>query len=389
MSVTSQTTSRIEVEDTYAPMERGASGAAELEMTSVAHDAWDATVANFDGVCQEQLYAYASTRWGGSRIEPRLFEKDGVVVGGALVLLKVLPLGLATLALVKWGPMLADGDRADAEALVEAMTSALVSEYADHRGMMLSIMPKLEPQAENTGYGRLMARGFQKGMGVPYPDRYVVDVTLNDEDRLAAFAQKWRYHLRKSFKTELEFEHVEQPQLDRFMALYRAMSERKQFPDYSAIAELDNLLALPRCAGRPEMFFVTRGGETVAGAVIFTAGRTATYLYGATADAALDLRAGYFLHWHIIAWLRDNTRARLYDLGGTDGFSGLHQFKSGMVGSAGFVVPAPPFANYASSWRARLFGSVAYRGYEGLRNFKNRLVSARKRLMRGLRRDAA
>jgi len=38
------------------------------------------------------------------------------------------------------------------------------------------------------------------------PNRYVVDVTPDDDARMAAFAQKWRYHLRKSLKEGLEFE---------------------------------------------------------------------------------------------------------------------------------------------------------------------------------------
>ncbi len=35
--------------------------------------------------------------------------------------------------------------------------------------------------------------------------RYVVDVSLDDEARLAAFGQKWRYNLRKAMKAGLEF----------------------------------------------------------------------------------------------------------------------------------------------------------------------------------------
>ena len=46
-----------------------------------------------------------------------------------------------------------------------------------------------------------------------------------------------------------------------------------------------------------------RAAERVAGAVIFKAGDRAAYLYGATSAAALELRAGYLLHFHIIGWL--------------------------------------------------------------------------------------
>ena len=100
-------------------------------------------------------------------------------------------------------------------------------------------------------------------------------------------------------------------------------------------------------------------GEVVAGAIIFKAGDRAVYLYGATNDKALPLRAGYFMHWHIIRWLRDNTPAHWYDLGGTDGFQGLHQFKKGMVGDAGVITPVPPVANYAAYRLPSLLGDAA------------------------------
>jgi hypothetical protein len=93
------------------------------------------------------------------------------------------------------------------------------------------------------------------------------------------------------------------------------------------------------------------------------------------------------MHWHIIRWLRDNTQATWYDLGGTDGFQGLHQFKKGMVGDAGVIRPVPPVANYASRPMAYLFGMGAFavrdsvhaakRKIEGWINPKKRPTQAR------------
>jgi hypothetical protein len=68
------------------------------------------------------------------------------------------------------------------------------------------------------------------------------------------------------------------------------------------------------------------------------------------------------MHWNIIRWLRDNTEAKWYDLGGTDGFQGLHQFKKGMVGDAGVIQPVPPVANYAAHLWPRLMGNAAFKG---------------------------
>ncbi|WMT89953.1 GNAT family N-acetyltransferase [Pelagibacterium sp. H642] len=347
---------------------------------------WDRAIAGFDGVCQEQLFAYAQLRWPGVALEPVLFSQGGRALGGALVMLQRLPLGLATIALVKWGPFLADNQAGDAEGRMAWIIDTLVAEYVNRRGMMVSIMPKVEASEDNRVAAMLAERGFRPGVGVRYPLRYVVDVTLDDDTRMAAFGQKWRYNLRKSLKAGLDFEMAAPHEVERFMALYQAMSERKLFPDFSGIATVEGLMAMPEGTARPELFFVRHGEKTVAGAVIFTAGDTACYLYGATDDAALDLRAGYFLHWHIIRWLRDNSRAKLYDLGGTDGFAGLHQFKSGMVGEAGHISPLPPVMNHATHWRAHAMGAAAYKGREILTRSRDAVLAARLDLQRRFKR---
>jgi CelD/BcsL family acetyltransferase involved in cellulose biosynthesis len=111
---------------------------------------------------------------------------------------------------------------------------------------------------------------------------------------------------------------------------------------------------------------VRNEGEVVGGAVVFKAGARAVYLYGATTPEALKLRAGYFLHWNVIRWLRDNTGARWYDLGGTDGFHGLHQFKKGMAGSAGVVSPIPRVAYFAARNMPFTIGRAAFAARDAL-----------------------
>jgi lipid II:glycine glycyltransferase (peptidoglycan interpeptide bridge formation enzyme) len=347
--------------------------------------AWDRAVSGFDGICQEQLHAYASLRWPGVELEPVLFSDGDETLGGALVMLQRLPMGVATVALVKWGPFLARNEGTDRDAVMGRMIDTLVAEYAQKRSMMVSIMPHAEAGEVNGMVEILAGRGFRPGVGVKYPMRYVVDVSLDDEARLAAFSQKWRYNLRKAMKAGLEFAVGTPDDIGRFMTLYQAMSERKLFADHSGIDTLDGLMAMPHGTARPELFFVSQGEKTIAGAAIFTAGETACYLYGATDDAALDLRAGYLLHWHIIGWLRDNTNARLYDLGGTDGFAGLHQFKSGMVGDAGHISPLPTTMNFASHWPAYVAGTAAYKAREILTRSRDAAMAARLEMQKRFR----
>lgn len=373
--------------DTIGASER-ASSVAPLDSHVADGTTWERVVSRFDGVCQEQLFTYARLRWPGVQLEPVLFSENGETVGGALVMLQTLPLGLATIALVKWAPMLANAERPDAGQVMARMVAALVAEYADTRKMMLSIMPKAEPGPGNAVQDMLAGLGFRPGVGVKFPERYLVDVRLGHDARLAAFGQKWRYNLRKAMKAGLAFAPAEPDEFGRFMTLYEAMSARKLFPDHSGIATAGALMAMPEGTARPQLFFVDHCGRTVAGAMIFTAGDTACYLYGATDDAALDLRAGYFLHWEVIRWLRENTRARFYDLGGTDGFAGLQQFKAGMVGEAGHIVGLPPAMNYASDWRAMTAGTLAYKGREWVTRSRDRIVAARLDRKRARKRKA-
>ena len=342
-------------EDALRPL-----GTNMLTRKIVSGEFWDHTISGFDGVAQEQLHVFAKSRWSSVNCEPNLFSDNGEIVGGALVMVQPLPLGLGAIAVVKWGPMLRDNQHPDAPELYARMIETLIEEYADSRAMMLSVLPKASPSPQNMALEHLKKRGFATGSKLLFPNRYIVNLRLSDEDQRKSFAQKWRYHLNKSQKQELSFEHVQGAEISRFFELYEAMSDRKKFADHSAFDTISDLMAVSQDALRPEMFFVHHEGEVVAGAIVFKAGDTAVYLYGATNDRALPLRAGYFLHWHIICWLRDNTEAKWYDLGGTDGFQGLHQFKKGMVGNAGAIEPVPAVMNYTSHMKARVFATLAY-----------------------------
>ncbi|KKB10618.1 hypothetical protein VE25_17040 [Devosia geojensis] len=354
--------SAIDEEISPAPAKAAGRPSATLPVTGeiVSGREWDETVAGFDEVCQEQLFTFATTRWPGTVQEPVLFRLGGEIVGGTLMMVQPLPLRLASIAVSKWGPMLKDTHRPDAAGLHAGMIEALIADYARKRGMMLSVLPRASIEAENGRYRQLLARGFRAGSILLFPNRYIVNLRLDDADLRKSFAQKWRYHLNKSEKEGLSFEHAGAERMGEFHALYKAMTDRKQFADHSAYETIDTLMAMEPASLRPELFFVRHESGIVGGAIVFTAGDRAVYLYGATNDRALPLRAGYFLHWHIIRWLRDNTPAQWYDLGGTDGYQGLHQFKKGMVGDAGVIRPVPPVANYAARPLPFIVGQGAF-----------------------------
>ncbi|GLQ08946.1 hypothetical protein GCM10007913_08780 [Devosia yakushimensis] len=360
-------TDRLVHTETEVPREQRRTGstALALETRIVSGAEWDRTIAGFDEVCQEQLHMFAQPRWPSVEHEPMLFLDNGEIVGGSLMMIQRLPLRLGAIAISKWAPIVRHGSRADRDAIHAAIVEAMVAEYAHKRGLMLSVLPRASLSEVNEDYERLIARGFRRGSVLGFPNRYIVNLRLNDAEQRKSFHQKWRYHLNKSEKEGLSFEHAGPERIGEFDTLYTAMTDRKQFTDHSAYETVPSLMATDIEALRPELFFVRHEGELVAGALIFKAGDRAVYLYGATNDRALPLRAGYFMHWHIIRWLRDNTEAAWYDLGGTDGYQGLHQFKKGMVGEAGVIRPVPPVANYASNPLAYALGAGAFAARDG------------------------
>lgn len=348
-----------------------------LQSVEVPDHLWDEIVADFGGVSDSMTVAFARQRWPNVELQPRLFRRDGEPVSGALVMVQRLPLKLSSIAVVKAGPALRDPDADDAQQIYEATIEALIEEFARKKRMMISIIPNASTKDPSPQYAFLMQRGFKPGSQLLFPNRYIVKLRLDDDAQRKSLAQKWRYHLNKSQKAGLSFERAGPEAFETFDKLYQAMAERKKFPDYSAYDVVPHLIQHEVESLRPELFFVRHEGDVVAGAIIFKTGRTAVYMFGATNDKALPLRAGYFLHWHIIRWLRDNTEANWYDLGGTDGFHGLHQFKKGMVGAQGVISKMPPVANFATSRRALWLGLGAYAARDGLQQVRRKINAIR------------
>ena len=137
------------------------------------------------------------------------------------------------------------------------------------------------------------------------------------------------------------------------------MVARKRFRDTDAVHLLPELAARLPASMRPRVVLASHDGVAIAGAVIVACGDTAYYMYGATEDAALPLKAGYALHWWIVNWLPE-LGVRWYDLGGEAGDPGLRQFKKGLVGKQGAIVSTPGEFDRWPGLRARFTGDAIY-----------------------------
>lgn len=357
---------------------RGRSTDPSVEVDTAAPEAWDRIAAEFDDPTYDQTACFARQQWGAPRISGLLLRRDGIVVAGAQVVIVTPPLLGRGLAYVKFGPFWRRrGEPADPE-IYRSVLRALAAEYCDRRGHCLTVLPRPNPVYGEAEAQILRELAFAVRRPMPDPNRYLVDASLAPDAAMKSLAQKWRYNLKQAQANGLEIRLGDgAADVATFAALHGAMVSRKKHDDADALHLVPTLAAgLPERM-RPRTVLVFHEGRPVAGAVVGILGDTAYYVFGASEDSALPLKAGYALHWWIAVWL-NREGVRWYDLGGEVLDPGLRQFKKGFVGKSGAVVSAAGEFDRWSSVRGRLAADAIYR----LRDLKRAAGSLRHRSSR-------
>jgi hypothetical protein len=330
------------------------------EVDTISDREWDAVVAEFDDLSLEQTASYTTPRWGAERNSHLIVREKGEIVAAARVVLLTMPVLSKGIAYVKFGPLWRRRDRDPDIAIYKFALEALAEEYCEHRGLLLTTLPRPSPDNWEIESDALAACDY--AVRRPYADknRYFVNLELDEEAQRASLGQKWRYNLRKAEKSNLIVKLIPGEEGIRlFQALHGEMVERKNASHGDAVDLLPGLQASLPAAVAPQVILAFRDGIPIAGAAVAVHGDTVYYIYGASGAEALPLRAGYALQWWIVRWL-SGQGARWYDLGGTAGDRGLKQFKAGLVGKAGAVVEMSGEFDRWSCRRGRVTGDVLF-----------------------------
>lgn len=338
----------------------------------IANDEWDPILQLFRDASILQTSAYAAARWPGADLNYLVVKRNDVVVAAAQIVVRSIPVLGGGLAYVHFGPVWRPrGSNSNTKNLEDAV-NCLLHEYVDKRGMLLRIKPTLLPGDGDEVAEILIANGLSRQLDAS-PDRFFVDLKYSPDEHQKGLSSRWRYNLRRAQKHQLEVTHSDGSEgLKAFLTLYREMLSRKSFDDNSAIVDLPEFYASLATNLRPQILLCYYDGEAVAGAIISAIGDSALYLFGATSDSALQLNAGYQLQWSTVSWLREKG-CRWYDLGGDSGSQGLRQFKAGMVGRCGQIVPLHGDFERCSNTRSRTAVKIAF-GLRGvLKNLKHLL----------------
>jgi hypothetical protein len=321
-------------------------GRFHCEIVEQVGAAWDALAAGFTDFCMEQSFAFTGSRWSKLRAVGLILREDGAAepAAMALALIATLPVLGIGLAYVKFGPLWRRAGKPADRAVLFAALDALKQEFGIRRRLVVRVLPPADP--DHDWSETLKRANFTLHKALSDRERYLVDLTLSEEEQLASLGAQWRANLKKASQELV----IEEPDLKTgipvFVDLYKNMLARKRFTDRHG---LEDLPAIAEQAGGTlgmRLFLARNRGEAVVGSIIIGPGERVFVPFSATSDKALSLRAGYALRWAIIDRLR-GTKARWLDLGGAEGDSGLRHFKLGNVGKRGRVVDIPGEYDFA------------------------------------------
>lgn len=165
-------------------------------------------------------------------------------------------------------------------------------------------------------------------------ETFLLNLHNNLEDLRKNFEQKWRNALNKSERSDLKISSGTSIEFQKnFLTLFNQMLKVKNFKLFVNPEKFLRLNDKLPEKFKLKIFLCYKMDEVIAGAVISYITDYATYLFGATNELGRKYNASYFLHFHIIEYLKNNN-VKIYDLGGINKIKnpGVYNFKKGFNG---------------------------------------------------------
>lgn len=339
----------------------------ECQIDCVPDDGWHAAMGAFADVHYEQTAIYGSGQ-RGERSSHILLRRESTPVAGARIGLYLVPYLGRGMALVRFAPFWRPFDVAPDPGRYRTVVGALVDEYCRRRKLYLVLRPRPHPDFYPIEAQILTEMGLTDSKSSML-DRYFVDASLDEAEQQKSLDQRWRYNLRKGLAHGLDVRIGDAPaDIKTFQDVYAEMVRRKNlnYPGVDLPASIPDLMRLPERM-KMRIALAYHGGKPIGGIAFSVVGDLAYYVFGATSDEATTLNAGYVLQWHVMRWLRENTKVRWYEHGGP-GDPGIRQFKKGLAGKRGVLLAVREF-HYCPDVTAR----VVVGGLFALRDARNRI----------------
>ena len=334
---------------------------------TVPPDQWDTFVKT-----QPRAHILQQAAWGdlksayGWSVE-RVTLMDDMktqLVCGAQLLFRRLPFHLGTMAYLGMGPIFRDPypeKGAPHDYMEHALWYHIHAAAKKHGAAFLKWEPGIfradEPQPDFKGLD------FNASpQTVQPPNTILIDISGDEETILARMNQGTRRKIRQSQKNGIRYYEGSRADVAKFNAMMQTTGSRNEFgvhkPGYYELA-YDLFVSKPS-SPRPEgegpgvrvsadaaLILAEHEGDNLAGIMVFAAGKTAWYLYGASSDTKRNLMGAYGVQWAAVQWAKARG-CHTYDMWGipdadeatlesqfetrSDGLWGVYGFKRGWGG---------------------------------------------------------
>ncbi len=173
-----------------------------------------------------------------------------------------------------------------------------------------------------------------------FADKVILDLTRSEKKIMSDMKPKTRYNIRLALKKGVRVFQASPALLPAFYDLYQETAKRNNINlcDFRYFSALFSALSSPHKSCEILFLLAVHDNDLLSGAIIVISGRTATYLFGASANRKRNLMASYAIHWKAIQLARSKGCLN-YDLGAVSPskdpdhpFFGLYRFKTGFGG---------------------------------------------------------
>lgn len=247
----------------------------------------------------------------------------GKLIASAKLVKKQLPMGKSYFYCGR-GPIIAS-EKLDLKNEIINYLFGEIEKTAKAEGV---IFLRFEPnwQAETANWK------FEKTIDVQPSKTLILDLSLAEEELLAAMHQKTRYNIKLAEKKGVKIVAAGADRFEEFWQLLTSTGDRDDFNlhgrgYYGAMLKMDgNFLKL---------FFAEYEGKALAGSLAVFFGDTATYIHGGSSNDNREVMAPYALQWQNIK-LAKQAGYKYYDFHGIDEIKwpGVTRFKKGFGGQA-------------------------------------------------------
>ncbi len=287
---------------------------------------WTGLIERFQDLSLLQTWEYgeAKAKGDGWRVERGVFRKGPDIMGAVQAMVRQAP--VSGVVWINRGPLWRLPGGPDDPEIMASMLGLMRAHWTQKQGLYLRVAPV------RTDADPILPAGYQTTARLGWASG-VLDLTQGLDELRAGLNGKWRGHLSKAERQELDVETGSGPELfNAFLKAHRAFLTARGFATTLTPEILQTMQAeLPE--KRKFVIFLARQDGEVAGSILIARyGETAEYLAANLSPVGRKKNCGQLLVWRAIEMMKAQGY-KTFDLSGLDPErtpQGIRTFKEGL-----------------------------------------------------------